>query len=258
MDGCSLQGTAAIFQDTTDRAHRGREFGRKPMTMLRLFGMTVAGGLMAGIASANAQDTSATYVVSYIEVAPSSARNAASVLRALRDASRKEAGNTDFEILQRIGQSQQFAILEVWRDTKAQAGHAAAAGTAQSRDKLKPYLAAPIDERLHTGFVVGQSKVSGAGSVYVLTHVDLIGAKKDEGLAAIKQLSIDSAQDAGILRYDVLQQGSRPNHLTLVEMWRGKTALEKHEVAAHTRKFRELLLPMSGSLYDQRLYRAIN
>jgi quinol monooxygenase YgiN len=126
------------------------------------------------------------------------------------------------------------------------------------RDKLKPYLAAPIDERPHTGFVVTQSKASGAGSVYVLTHVDFIGAKKDEGLAAIKQLSIDSEQDAGILRYDVLQQGSRPNHLTLVEMWRGKTDLEKHEVAAHTRKFRELLLPMSGSLYDQRLYRAIN
>ena len=72
-----------------------------------------------------------------------------------------------------------------------------------------------------------------------LTHVDLIGAKKDVGLAAIKQLSIDSAQDAGILRYDVLQQSSRANHLTLVEVWRGKAALEKHEVAAHTRKFRD-------------------
>jgi quinol monooxygenase YgiN len=228
------------------------------MAMLRVFAMTVAAGLMAEIASANAQDASAAYVVSYIEVAPSSARNAAAVLRALRDTSRKEAGNSGFEILQRIGQSQQFAILEAWRDTRTQAVHAAAVGTAQLRDKLKPYLAAPIDERLHTGFVVGQPKVSRTGSVYVLTHVDLIGAKKDEGLAAIKQLGIDSAQDAGILRYDVLQQGSRPNHLTLVEMWRGKTDLEKHEVAAHTRKFRELLLPMSGSLYDQRLYRAIN
>ncbi|MGC1572624.1 MAG: antibiotic biosynthesis monooxygenase, partial [Pseudolabrys sp.] len=103
-----------------------------------------------------------------------------------------------------------------------------------------------------------QPKVSGAGSVYVLTHVDLSGAKKEEGLAAIKQLSTDSAQDAGILRYDVLQQSSRPNHLTLVEVWRGRTPLEKHEVAAHTRKFREALLPMSGSLYDQRLYQAIN
>jgi len=228
------------------------------MTMLRLFGVAIAAGLIAGIASARAQDASATYVVSYIEVVPSSARTAAvSVLRALREASRKEAGNSGFEVLQRIGQSQQFAILEVWTDAKAQASHAAAAG-AQLHDKLKPYLAAPIDERLHTGFMVGQAKVSGAGSVYVLTHVDLIGAKKDEGLAAIKQLSIDSAQDAGILRYDVLQQSSRPNHLTLVEVWRGKAALEKHEVAAHTRKFREVLLPMSGSLYDQRLYQTIN
>ena len=221
------------------------------MTMLRLFGVTIVAGLIAGTASANAQDITATYVVSFIEVAPSSARNATAVLRALRDASRKEAGNSGFAILQRIGQSQQFAILEVWRDTKAQASHAAAAGTAQLHGK-------PIDERLHIGFVVGQPKVSGAGSVYVLTHVDLIGAKKDEGLAAIKKLSIDSAQDAGVLRYDILQQSSRPNHLTLVEVWRGKAALEKHEVAAHTRQFRELLLPMSGNLYDQRLYRAIN
>ena len=229
------------------------------MTMSRLFGVTILAGLMAGIASASAQDANVAYVVSYIEVAPSSAQIAAvSVLRALRDASRKEAGNRGFEVLQRVGRTPQFAILEVWSDAKAQASHAAAPGTAQLRDKLKPYLAAPIDERLHTGFVVGQSKVSGAGSVYVLTHVDLIGAKKDEGLAAIRQLSIDSAQDAGVLRYDVLQQGSRPNHLTLVEVWRGRTPLEKHEVAAHTRKFREALLPMSGSLYDQRLYQAIN
>jgi len=34
------------------------------MATLRVFGMTVAAGLMARIASTNAQDTSATYVVS--------------------------------------------------------------------------------------------------------------------------------------------------------------------------------------------------
>jgi len=229
------------------------------MRMLSLFGVTIAAGLIAGIALARAQDSGATYIVSYIEVAPFSTQSSAvSLLRALRDASRKETGNSGFEVLQRIGRSRQFAILEIWGDAKAQATHAAAASTAQLRDKLKPYLAAPIDERLHTGFAVGQSKASGAGSVYVLTHVDLIGAKKDEGLAAIKQLSSDSAQDAGVLRYDVLQQSNRPNHLTLVEVWRGNDALEKHQVAAHTRKFREALLPMSGSLYDQRIYRKIN
>ncbi len=227
------------------------------MIMLRAFGMGLAAVLVAGIAPARAQDASKSYLVGYIEVAPSSRAVAVNMLRALRNASRKEVGNRGFEVLQRIGQPEQFAILEIWSDTQAQAGHAAAAGTTNFYDKLKPYLAAPIDERLYTGFAVGQTKVSGAGAVYVLTHVDLIGAKKDEGLAAIKQLSIDSATDTGIERYDVLQQSSRPNHLTLVEVWRGRAALEGHEVSAHTRKFREALLPMSGSLSDQRLYRAI-
>jgi quinol monooxygenase YgiN len=227
--------------------------------MFRLFGVTIAVTLIAGIASVRAQNPSATYVVSYIEIVPPSARTATvPVLRALRDASRKETGNVDFEVLQRVGQPRQFAILEVWTDAKAQANHATAATTAQLYGKLKPYLAAPVDERLHTGFVVGQPKGLSSGSVFVLTHVDLIGAKKDEGLAAIKQLSADSAQDSGVLRYDVLQQSSRPNHLTLVEIWRGKAALEKHEGAEHTRKFREVLLPMSGSLYDQRLYQMVN
>jgi quinol monooxygenase YgiN len=227
------------------------------MIMLRAFGVGIAAVLVAGIAPARAQDASKSYLVGYIEVAPSSRAVAVNMLRALRNASRKETGNRGFEVLQRIGQPEQFAILEIWSDAGAQASHAAATGTTTFYDKLKPCLAAPVDERLHTGFAVGQSKVSGAGAVYVLTHVDLIGAKKDEGLAAIRQLSIESATDTGIRRYDVLQQSSRPNHLTLVEVWRGKAALEGHEVSAHTRRFREALLPMSGSLYDQRLYRAI-
>jgi quinol monooxygenase YgiN len=224
--------------------------------MLRLFGAIIAATLIAG--SVCAQDANVIYIVSYIEVAPSARTAAISVLRAVRDASRKEVGNKSFEVLQRIGRSQQFAVLEVWNDAKTQASHAAATGTARFHDKLTPYLTAPIDERRHTGFSIGSSKVFDADSVYVLTHVDLIGAKKDDGLAAIKQLSADSAQDAGNLRYDVLQQSNRPNHVTLVEAWRGKAALEKHEVATHTRKFREVLLPMSGSLYDQRLYQKVN
>jgi quinol monooxygenase YgiN len=228
------------------------------MTMLRLFGVVFAAGLIAGIAQVHAQDVSATYVIGYIEVAISARAVAVRELRALRDASRKEAGNNGFIALQRIGQPQQFAILEVWSDAKAQASHAAAASTAQFNDKLKPYLAAPVDQRLHTGFAVDRSRVSDAGAVYVLTHVDLIGAKKDEGLAAIKQLSIDSATDAGNQRYDVLQQSSRPNHLTVVEVWRGNLSLEKHEISSHARKFREALLPMSGSPYDQRLYHALH
>jgi quinol monooxygenase YgiN len=91
-----------------------------------------------------------------------------------------------------------------------------------------------------------------------VTHVDFIPPKKDDGIAALQQLADPSRKDTGNLRYEVLQQGSRPNHLTLVEIWRDQDAFEKHEVAAHTKTFRMLALPMSGSLYDQRLYKALD
>ncbi|HEY1310229.1 MAG TPA: antibiotic biosynthesis monooxygenase [Pseudolabrys sp.] len=222
------------------------------MRTLRLLCAATALGLTG---FAQAQD--ATYVVSYIEVAPSARTAALPLLRALRDAGRKEAGNGGFDILQRIDRTGQFAIVEKWQDAKAQASHAEAADAKSIYDKFKPLLAAPIDARAHSGYAAGERKAAGLHAIYVLTHVDLIGAKKDEGRAALKQLSADSAKDAGVLRYDVLQQTSRPNHLTLVEAWRGRAALEAHEAAAHTRKFRDALLPMSGSLYDQRLYKAI-
>jgi quinol monooxygenase YgiN len=224
------------------------------MRKLRLFAAATALWLTG---SAVSQAQNAAYVVSYIEVAPPARTAALPLLRTLRDASRKEPGNSGFEILQRIDRAAHFAILENWKDTGAQASHAAAADAKSFYDKIKPLLVAPIDERAYSGYAVGARKAAGARTGYVLTHVDLIGAKKDDGLAALKQLSADSAKNVGVLHYDVLQQVSRPNHLTLVEVWRGKAALEAHETAAHTRKFREVLLPMSGSLYDQRLYKAV-
>jgi quinol monooxygenase YgiN len=223
------------------------------MRTLRLFCAATALWL-AGSAGAQAQD--AAYVVSYIEVAPSARTAALPLLRALRDASRKEDGNSGFDVLQRLGRTGHFAIVEEWKDAKAQAAHSAAADHKSFREKITPLLTAPIDQRIHSGFAVGRV-TDDRRAVYGLTHVDYIGAKKDEGLAALKQLSADSAKDAGLLRFDVLQQTSRPNHLTLVEAWRGRPAFEAHQVAAHTRKFREAILPMSGALYDQRLYKAI-
>jgi len=230
------------------------------MTISHVFlvAFAVAIGFLAGIPSGQAQDKGPAYVVSYIEVAPPARTQARRLLRALDQASRKEAGNAGFEVLERVDRTQHFLILETWKDAKAQADHAAAVGTKQFRDNLKPLLVAPYDERPHFGFMVGPSKKREARTLYAATHVDFVGAKKDDGLAALKQLSVETAKEAGVERYDVLQQTNRSNHITLIEMWRGNAALELHEQAEHTRRFREELLPIGGALYDQRLYRAID
>ena len=232
------------------------------MSILRLcFAVLAAiagGNFVSSTGHAQTPPSGPAYVVGYVEVSASSKASARAVLRALRDASRKEPGNTGFDVFQRIDRPQQFVVLESWKDIKAQTDHAAAAGTKQSMEKLKPHLVAPYDERPSFGFMVGATKAPNARSVIAVTHVDFVGAKKDDGLAALKQLGTDSAKEAGLQRFDIWQQTSRVNHITLIEGWSGMSTLEAHEKAAPSRKFRDALLPIGGALFDQRLYRVVD
>lgn len=223
--------------------------------MVRPTGAVLA--LAFAVCTSPAKADDAAYVVAYAEVQPAAINPARAALRQYRNATRKENGSVRVEILQNIHRPQQFVVLETWQDDKARAAHAGGAAAKEVRERLTMLSSAPYDERPHSGLVVGPSKTA-AASIYAVTHVDFVGAKKDEGIAALKQLSVASVKDRGNIRYDLLQQGNRPNHLTLVEVWHSLQSLEAHEIAAHTRKFRDDALPMSGALYDQRLYRLVN
>ena len=91
-----------------------------------------------------------------------------------------------------------------------------------------------------------------------MTHVDVVPTHKDEGIVLVEALYTTSREDAGNSRFDAHQQAGRPNHMSLVETWRDHTAAEAHALAAHVRRFREQLSPLSGALYDERRYRSIN
>jgi quinol monooxygenase YgiN len=43
----------------------------------------------------------------------------------------------------------------------------------------------------------------------------------------------------------------------LIEVWENTSALEAHGASDHMKDFRGKLFPISGSLYDERLYRVI-
>jgi len=206
--------------------------------------------------AARAQDSGAAFVVSYVEFLPPSEDQALALLKPFAEASRKEDGNVRFEVLRRIAPPHHVAVLEVWKDQKAQEAHAASAQAKALHDKLQPLQASPYDERLHVALAVGAAPAS-AGGIYAVTHVDCIGARKDDCVALLKQLSEASRKEQGNLRFDALQQASRPNHFSLVEAWRDAKAAEGHVTAASTRQFRETLQPMAGALYDERLYRAV-
>lgn len=214
----------------------------------------------AVLPAARAADADVAYIVSYIETAPAAAANAAATARAFGKASRQEPGNLRFEVLQRIGQLNHFAILEAWKDKEAHAAHAVSARTKEFRDKLEALLRSPYDERPHVALSVGpvQAGPVGAGAVYVVTHVDVVPPSKDVAIGMIKQLSEASRADKGNARFEGLTQISRPNHSTVVEIWQSHAALDEHGVAAHTKEFRTKLAPLSGSLYDERLYKILD
>jgi quinol monooxygenase YgiN len=198
------------------------------------------------------------YTATYVELVPTAIDEGSKLLKQYRDASRKDAGNLRMELAQEAGRPTRFAILAIWEDQKALEAHGKAAHTAQFRDKLKAIHAGPYDERVHGGMSVGGRDALRAGSVVVVTHVDVPPPFKDTTIPLLQQLSEASRKEAGNRRFEVQQQGNRPNHFTVVEIWADQKAYDAHVMAGHTRQFRDKLGPMSGALYDERLYKALD
>jgi quinol monooxygenase YgiN len=202
------------------------------------------------------------YAVTYIEVEPVQADAARRLLaryrEALKDNIPKDGGVLELAVFEQIGRPNHFAIVERWPSAKAREDNAASAPRQAFRSALTPLLIAPYDERPHFALSVasppsGASPATPAG-VFVITHVDLVPPKREDGVAAVRTLAERSAGAAGNLRFDALVQASRPNHLTLVEGWTDAAAQEAHSASDAARSFRTTLGPMSGALYDERLY----
>jgi quinol monooxygenase YgiN len=201
----------------------------------------------------------AVYLATYVEVMPNAVGSGAALLKHYRDASRSDSGNLRFDVFAEIARPNRFVILETWRDQAALADHVQSAATAQFREQLKAIEDAPYDERIGNALYLGQgTDKSRADAIYVVTHVDVIPPGKDACMAALKAMSEDTAKDPGNISYEVLQQANRGNHFIVVEEWTSMKAADAHAMAAHTREFRDKLMPIAGALYDERFYKALS
>jgi len=235
---------------------------------MKVLVMRVLGGTLIAAAAAAAAPVAAqapavqpegpAYAVTYIEVAPSAKGDAADLLKAVAAASRKEAGNQRYDVLQRIGRDNQFAILEAWTGPKAAEAHAGGAALTAFRDKLRPLQISFYDERPSNGIAVAPAPASvGRDAVYAITHVDVTPPNKDACIVLLGQLADDTRKDPASLRFEAWQQNNRGNHFTVTEIWTNRAAIDSHVAAASTRQFRQKLGPMSGALYDERLYKSL-
>jgi quinol monooxygenase YgiN len=213
----------------------------------------------ASIAGAQAQvpGTEAPRVITYIEVMPSSVDTAVGILRRGAAASRKEAGNLRYEILQHAERRGALAILEAWSDPKALAAHDDGAAAKVLRGELNPIRIGYYDQRIETAIDASAAGAAGKDAIYVATHVDVTGQFKDDAIVMMKMLAVESRKQAGSDRFEVWQQNNRLNHFTMIEVWKDQGALDAHDASATARSFRDQLGHMMGALYDDRRYRSL-
>ena len=209
-------------------------------------------------APAPVQHPGEVYVAIYVEVQPGAVGGARGLLKQYRDAARREAGNLRAEVVQETGRPNRFAVMTIWSDQKAWEAHGKAAAASEMRAKIAAIQAAPNDERVHNGMFVGAKTAAGLGALFVLTHVDVPPPLRDTLIPMLKQLAEDSRRGAGNQRYEAQQQNNRTNHFTVVEAWASYAAYEAFIGGAAKRQFRDKFAPMTGALYDERLYAAID
>ncbi len=230
-----------------------------------------------------------TWIVTYIEVAADAVEETERLLAAQSEASSMEQGNLRFEAIQRVNRDNHFVVLEAWSSPEARANHAAAAHTVAYRNALQPLLYAPYDERQHLGLATTAFDAIPAGepdTVYVITHADSIppeqfppcNRRPDPNGPCSNGLLIGLANDSrahhGNMRFDVLTQSNRPNHMTVVEMWQSASTQLAHQVHQDKKNFRDALAGvvvgsgvnedpqftpdmLTGSLWDERLFKLI-
>jgi quinol monooxygenase YgiN len=228
------------------------------LTFQLLLAMTLLPAAMMQMARAEGA-AAPIHVATYVEVGSASDKDGIKLLKQYREASRKENGNLRTEVAQEIGRANRFVVLEIWKDQAAFEAHGKSAGTGAFRDKLKAIQNAPYDERVHNALNVGPTDaVSAKRAVLVVSHVDVPPPRKDECIAALNPLADASRKGDGNVRFEVVQQTSRPNHFTVIEAWKDQKAYDARGSAGAQRAFRDKLGPMLGALYDERIYRAVD
>jgi len=200
----------------------------------------------------------ALYAVSYVDVMPSARAAMAAALKQYRDASRKEDGYVRLELLEQIGRPGHFAVVETWKDQKAFDAHGMAAPLKQFRDALQPIRLSGYDQRPYKILTVASASAAGNDqAIHVVAHVDTVGGPQADAPGLLNRLAEASRKEQGCLRFDVLQNTTRMNHFTVIAIWQNQQALDAHDAAPHTKQYREVLQPISGSPLDERVYKAV-
>jgi quinol monooxygenase YgiN len=228
------------------------------MRRILLAALLIMAGLMPLDQTAIAQDAAQpVFIVTYAEVAPSTAADARKLFLGYVNDARKASGAVQIDAVQRISDPGHFALIEQWQSLAAKQAFAATEPVTKFRAALNPLQSAAYDERIHASLSVGSPKPASADAIVVLTHVDVVPTQVEPGTAKVKAFVEEGRNAPGNLRFDDVVQANRKNHFTVIEAWNSAADKNAWISSKTARTFREELQPMSGALYDERVYKSV-
>jgi quinol monooxygenase YgiN len=218
----------------------------------------ILAGLSAHDSTALAQDAAQPiYVVTYIEIAPSSAAEAKKLILGYVADARQAPGAVQIDALQRISDPSHFGLIELWKSPAEKQAFAVTDAVTKFRATLLPLQSAAYDERIHNALSVGPTMPLSGDPVVLMTHVDIIPTQVEPGTAKVKAFVEAGRGTAGNRRFDDLVQANRKNHFTVVEAWDAASDKSNWIASPVARTFRQELQPISGGLYDERAYKLL-
>ena len=207
-------------------------------------------------AGAQAHDDS-TQWLTFIEVRVEARGHAANIFRGWEHAT--SPARTIF--LQEVSRPERFALMEDVQSMPADD----AAEMDTLRAAIGDELIAPLDRRANREFepdtgakgtrVGVRTRVDAHAHFYVIAHLDLATRDPTRVEAALHQFAAAARASDGNLGFEVWQQTERPNHFNLISALVGESPLHAFEASHAAREFRQLVGPLLGSPYDERLYR---
>ena len=231
--------------------------------MKLMSGILLALALIAGpvgaaedLTSRAAPGPNVVNVIMYVDVREAAIPRAIALLKQYRDAQSAD-GSAEVDLYQEIGRPYRFAINEQWLSRSGYDSSRPAQAISQLLAGLKDIQSAPPQEHSFRRFDVGPVRAMGGGraQLYRISRFHVPGERQVQLLGVAKTLAEASRADQGGMRYDVLQ-GANPNLdlFAIFESWSNPDALEAHRSAAHVQRFREALVPLMISTFDDRLY----
>jgi quinol monooxygenase YgiN len=203
------------------------------------------------------QDSEQPFMITYIEITPGHEDQVTALLSQASYYAREHAGSLRYQAFQRLGRPNHFAIFETWVDQNTMTDFRSQTDFINYIETIESVTYSPYDERPSTA-IFDTSNQGQEGSIYAITHIDIIPTALEDGRVLISDLVSETRKESGAIDIAIMEQNNRRNHFTLIETWASEAAQQNHVSQAHAVNFRNELLSRSGSLYDERLYKLID